>query len=85
MPNRPTRRTFLKLSAAATPLIGANVLHAFPANVSIALIIDNGALISAEPVQWAVAELRRALQDHDQHLIKTVQRRGYRYEAALLI
>ncbi len=59
MPNRPTRRTFLKLSAAATPVIGAKVLHAFPANASIALITDKGTLVSAEPVQWALAELRR--------------------------
>ena len=61
MPNWPTRRTFLKLSAAATPLIGANLVHAFPANVSVALIRDNGTLVSTEPVQWALAELRRAL------------------------
>ena len=63
MPNRPTRRTFLKLSATATPLIGANLVHAFPANVSIALITDNGTLVSAESVQWALAELRRALTE----------------------
>ena len=63
MPNRPTRRTFLKLSATATPLIGGHLVHALPANVSIALITDNGTLVSAEPVQWAVAELRSALTE----------------------
>ena len=61
MPNRPTRRSFLKLSAAATPLIGASVVHAFPEQFSVALITDNGTLVSAESVQWALAELRRAL------------------------
>ena len=30
-----------------------------------------------------IAELRRALQDHDQRLIRTVQRRGYRFEASV--
>ena len=63
MPNRPTRRSFLKLSAAATPLMGASVVHAFPEHFSIALITDDGTLASAEPVQWALAELRRALTE----------------------
>jgi TolB-like protein/DNA-binding winged helix-turn-helix (wHTH) protein/Tfp pilus assembly protein PilF len=31
-----------------------------------------------------IAELRRALQDSDQRLIRTVQRRGYRFEAPVL-
>ncbi|MBX9777465.1 MAG: winged helix-turn-helix domain-containing protein [Xanthobacteraceae bacterium] len=30
-----------------------------------------------------IAELRRALQDNDQRLIRTVQRRGYRFEGAV--
>jgi hypothetical protein len=60
MPNRSTRRTFLKNSAAATSLMGASVVHAFPEHVAVALITDNGAPVSAEPVQWALAELRRA-------------------------
>src|SRR4051812_31139970 len=40
-------------------------------------------LVSEDSLVQCVTELRRALQDHDQHLIKTVQRRGYRFEAAV--
>src|SRR5262245_47904628 len=40
-------------------------------------------VVTDDSLFQCVAELRRALQDHDQHLIKTVQRRGYRFEAAL--
>jgi len=40
-------------------------------------------IVSEDSLVQCVAELRRALQDHDQHLIKTVQRRGYRFEAAV--
>jgi DNA-binding winged helix-turn-helix (wHTH) protein len=39
--------------------------------------------VSEDSLVQCVTELRRALQDHDQHLIKTVQRRGYRFEAAV--
>ena len=40
-------------------------------------------IVSEDSLVQCVTELRRALQDHDQHLIKTVQRRGYRFEAAV--
>jgi DNA-binding winged helix-turn-helix (wHTH) protein/rhodanese-related sulfurtransferase len=42
-------------------------------------------VVTDDSLFQCVAELRRALQDHDQHLIKTVQRRGYRFDAALSI
>jgi hypothetical protein len=60
MPINSSRRTFLKLSAAAGSSITSHFAHAIPAGSSIAVITDNGALLSAEPVQWALAELRRA-------------------------
>jgi DNA-binding winged helix-turn-helix (wHTH) protein len=40
-------------------------------------------IVSEDSLVQCVTELRRALRDHDQHLIKTVQRRGYRFEAAV--
>jgi TolB-like protein/DNA-binding winged helix-turn-helix (wHTH) protein len=42
-------------------------------------------VVTEDSLFQCVAELRRALQDHDQHLIKTVQRRGYRFEAPLSV
>jgi len=36
-------------------------------------------VVTEDSLFQCVAELRRALQDHDQHLIKTVRRRGYRF------
>jgi DNA-binding winged helix-turn-helix (wHTH) protein/rhodanese-related sulfurtransferase len=42
-------------------------------------------VVTDDSLFQCVAELRRALQDQDQHLIKTVQRRGYRFEAALSV
>ena len=60
MLTHPSRRTFLKLTAAATSLSAADLAHAIPGGGSVALITDNGALLTAESVQWALAELRRA-------------------------
>src|SRR3954454_6804216 len=42
-------------------------------------------IVSDDSLVQCVTELRRALQDHDQRLIKTVQRRGYRFEAAVSV
>ena len=42
-------------------------------------------VVTDDSLFQCVAELRRALQDHDQRLIKTIQRRGYRFEAALSV
>src|SRR6185437_15531325 len=63
MPNQPNRRTFLKLSAAASSVITARLANAIPTNGSIALVTDESALIAEEPVHWALAELRRAFTD----------------------
>jgi TolB-like protein/DNA-binding winged helix-turn-helix (wHTH) protein/Flp pilus assembly protein TadD len=41
-------------------------------------------LVSEDSIVQCITELRRALGDHDQRLIKTVQRRGYRFEASIL-
>jgi TolB-like protein/DNA-binding winged helix-turn-helix (wHTH) protein/Tfp pilus assembly protein PilF len=37
-------------------------------------------VVSNDSIVQCITELRRALGDHDQRLIKTVQRRGYRFE-----
>ncbi len=63
MPRNPSRRTFLKLSAAAGSSVTAHLAHATPAGFSVAVITDKGALLSAEPVQWALAEFRRACSE----------------------
>jgi hypothetical protein len=62
MPTNPTRRTFLKLSAAAASLTTAELAHAAVAGRSIVLILDPASPIpSGEPVQWAMDKLRAAL------------------------
>lgn len=40
-------------------------------------------VVTDDSIVQCVTELRRALQDHDHRLIKTVQRRGYRFDAAI--
>jgi TolB-like protein/DNA-binding winged helix-turn-helix (wHTH) protein len=40
------------------------------------------AIVTEDSITQCVAELRRALQDNDQNLVKTVQRRGYRLDVA---
>src|ERR1700758_1116947 len=60
MPIRPSRRTFLKLTAAATSVAAADFAHAIPANRSPVLVADTGGLLASQPVQWALAELHRA-------------------------
>jgi TolB-like protein/DNA-binding winged helix-turn-helix (wHTH) protein/cytochrome c-type biogenesis protein CcmH/NrfG len=40
-------------------------------------------VVTEDSLVQCVTELRRALRDQEQRLIKTVQRRGYRFEAAL--
>ena len=42
-------------------------------------------VVTDDSLFQCVAELRRTLRDQDQHLIKTVQRRGYRFEAGLSV
>src|SRR5581483_4283073 len=59
MPNQPNRRTFLKLSAAASSLMTAELANALTASGSIALVTNDSALVAEESVQWALAEFRR--------------------------
>jgi hypothetical protein len=62
MPNRTTRRAFLKLTTAAASVSAVEFSHAVPIGKAIALIVDPGsALTASEPVQWAVEEFRQAL------------------------
>ena len=42
-------------------------------------------LVSDDSIVQCITELRRALGDPDQRLIKTVQRRGYRFEAPISV
>jgi TolB-like protein/DNA-binding winged helix-turn-helix (wHTH) protein len=42
-------------------------------------------MVSDDSVVQCVTELRRALGDHDQRLIRTIQRRGYRFETPVAI
>ena len=59
MPIRPSRRTFVKLTTAATSVAAADFVHAISTNSSVVLAADTGGLLSAQPVQWALAELHR--------------------------
>ncbi len=62
MRRRPSRRTFLKLSAAAVSLTAAELAHALPNGRHIAIVTDDDSpLISSEPVQWATQKLREAI------------------------
>jgi hypothetical protein len=62
MPNRATRRTFLKLSAAAASVGATRLANAFPAGRRIVVVTDeDSALIQSESVQWALGKLREAI------------------------
>ncbi|HXE09408.1 MAG TPA: hypothetical protein VN612_16005 [Acidobacteriaceae bacterium] len=71
-PHKPTRRSFLKLSAAAASVSAANFAHAAPSSGRIAIVADDASsLVKSEPVQWALGKLRVALtpahltEDHE--------------------
>jgi len=62
MPNRHTRRTFIKLSAAAASLTAAELAHALPNGGRIAIVADvDSPLIASVPAQWAIGKLQDAL------------------------
>jgi hypothetical protein len=62
MPRQASRRTFLKLSAAAASLTAAELAHASPSGLSVAIVSDPGSpLTASEPVRWAAGKLREAL------------------------
>lgn len=57
-----SRRTFLKLSAAAASLSAAELAHALPAGRLIYIVTDDDSpLIHNEPVRWATQKLREAI------------------------
>ncbi len=58
-----TRRTFLKLTTAATSVGAVKFTHAVPAATTVALIIDaHSPLVTSEPVRWALEQFRQALK-----------------------
>jgi hypothetical protein len=62
MTRRASRRTFLKLSAVAASLTAAELAHAAPSSLSVAIVSDPGSpLIGTEQVRWATGKLRDAL------------------------
>jgi hypothetical protein len=62
MPHKPTRRNFLKLSAAAASLTAAEFARAAPAGNRIAIVTDDKSpLIQTEPGMWALGKLREAI------------------------
>jgi len=62
MSRKPSRRTFLKLSAAAASLTAAELARALPNARRIAIVMgDDSALITSAPVQWATQKLREAI------------------------
>ena len=68
MPSRTSRRTFLKLSTAATSVAAAELSHAAATSGQIGLVVDPDApLTSGEPVQWALQQLRQELTEKGIH------------------
>jgi hypothetical protein len=62
MPKQSSRRTFLKLSAAAASLKAAELAHAIPTGRGIGLLSDDtSALTTGAPTQWAIDKLRTEL------------------------
>jgi len=61
MSHKPSRRSFLKLSAAAIAASSAELAHAAPGSGHIAIITDNSALVRNEAVQYALGMLREAV------------------------
>ena len=61
MPHTPSRRSFLKLSAAAIAASSTQLAGAASGSGRIAIHTDNSALVSSEPVQYALNILREAV------------------------
>jgi hypothetical protein len=63
MPKRASRRTFLKISAAAASLTAAELAHAAPTAAGVNVILDsNSPHVTSECVKWATDKLRSALK-----------------------
>src|SRR5215475_1612282 len=61
MSHTPSRRSFLKLSAAAVAASSAKFACAASGSGRIAIHTDNSALVRSEPVQYALGILREAV------------------------
>ena len=62
MPSRTTRRSFLKLSAAAASVAAAELAHADTQAPRVSIITTHpSSLVEGEPVQWAIGKLQDAL------------------------
>ena len=61
MSHQPSRRSFLKLSAAAIAASSSKLVNAASGSGRIAIITDNSALVRTEPVQYALGMLRDAV------------------------
>ena len=58
MSHEPSRRSFLKLSAAAVAASSAKLAQAASGPGRIAIVTDNSALVRTDPVQYALGVLR---------------------------
>src|SRR3569833_2330646 len=61
MSHEPSRRAFLKLSAAAMAASSVKPTHAASGSGRIAIVADNSALFRADPIQYALSVLREAV------------------------
>src|SRR3569833_1802853 len=61
MSHEPSRRAFLKLSAAAMAASSVKPTHAASGAGRFAIVADNSALIRADPIQYALSALREAV------------------------
>ncbi len=61
MRKRPSRRTFIKLSAAAASVGAVEFAHAAPATPQVFIMTKESGITGSEPVQWAIGKLQYAL------------------------
>ena len=61
MRKNPSRRTFIKLSAAAASLAAADMAHAAPPTPQVFIMTKDSGITGSEPVQWANGKLKDAL------------------------
>jgi len=61
MPRRPSRRTFIKLSAAAASVAASELAHAAPPTPQVFIMTKDSGITGSEPVQWAIGKLKDAL------------------------
>jgi hypothetical protein len=61
MRKKPSRRTFLKISAAAASVAAAEIAHAAATTRQVSIITKESDITGSEPVQWAIGKLKDAL------------------------